>query len=337
MKSFNKTILVCVGTRPEWLKVKPVIDALQKSGSIHKLLLTRQHTDLLDLPRADYELQIPDGRNRLDEIIGFCSAGFPDEGYDGVLVQGDTASAFGCALAAFHRQKLIYHLEAGLRSYDFKNPFPEEGYRQMISRITDIHFCPTKTASVNLIEEGIGNQQLDNIHVVGNTVLDNIVDIKTSYEPQVLVTLHRRENIPIMRDWFQAINRLSREYPELRFVLPMHPNLEIQRHKEVLTHVEVVDPMPHDELINFLKDTTLIITDSGGLQEEGAFLNKRVLVCRKTTERPEGIETGHSTMCPSPDVLRERFQSILLSHRIYQPCPYGDGNSAERIAKIINE
>lgn len=334
-----KTVLICIGTRPEWLKVKPLLPHIN-----HKLLFTGQHTgelrDLMDEARFDFDLggEVLDGE-RLGTIIRQCLKGFPECGYDSVLVQGDTASAFACALAAFHRQKKIYHLEAGLRSFDLKNPFPEEGYRQMISRITDVHFCPTKLASTNLIEEDLGNQQLDNIHVVGNTILDNIVNIKhhTCYQPQVLVTMHRRENHADIKEWFHMINILATEHPEIRFVFPMHPNPEIQHQKDILFNVEVIDPLPHNKLVNFMKDCMTIITDSGGLQEEGAFLSKKVLVCRKETERPEGITSGHTIMCQNPSALKKNFPEVLSNYQIYEPCPYGDGRSSEKIAKIIND
>lgn len=328
-----KETLVCVGTRPEWLKVQPLLPHIK-----HKLFFTGQQQDLIQGVGFDFTAApLSRCHDRLGNVITSCLEGFPEWGYDYVLVQGDTASAFACALAAFHRQKKVLYLESGLRSFDLKNPFPEEGYRQMISRIADVHFCPTKDASVNLIEEGVGNQQLDNIHVVGNTVLDNLVGIKPSYRPQILVTLHRRENLPIIREWFRAVNGLAADYPEIRFVLPMHPNPEIQQHKLLLSHVEVVDPMPHNELVDFMKDCTLLITDSGGLQEEGAFLDKKVLVCRKTTERPEGIKSGHTVMCEDPETLRNKFPETLLSYKINEPCPYGDGKSGERIGEIINE
>jgi UDP-N-acetylglucosamine 2-epimerase (non-hydrolysing) len=324
----GKCVLVCVGTRPEWLKVKPLLPYIN-----HKLLFTGQHRNLLKDVSFDYDLGDVRGiSDRLASVIAGCSEGFPETGYDMVLVQGDTASAFGCALAAFHRKKHIIYLESGLRSYDLENPFPEEGYRQMISRISNTNLCPTELNRENLEREGVTNGI-----VVGNTVLDNLVGVQTSYQPQVLVTMHRRENLRSLSSWFYAINGLAAEHPELRFVLPMHPNPEIRGNKYILNRIEIVDPMPHNELVGYMKDCIAIITDSGGLQEEGAFLDKKVLVCRKTTERPEGIGTGHTIMCENPEALREEFPKALLNHRISEPCPYGDGHSAERIAKIINE
>jgi UDP-N-acetylglucosamine 2-epimerase (non-hydrolysing) len=323
-------ILLCFGTRPEWLKIKPLIKHLDN----YKLLFTGQHPDLLNNVEVDYRITISNSSNRLDQLISDCLTQFPDGDFDSVLVQGDTASAFACAIAAFNRQKKIYYLEAGLRSYDLNHPYPEEGYRQMIARIADVNFCPTELSKENLVKENVGGI----CHVVGNTVLDNLLpyEDKCEYTNKVLVTLHRRENHYWMDEWFNKINIIAKENPDLEFILPIHPNPNIQKHKHLLTHINIVEPMSHDDLIELLVKVKFVISDSGGLQEEGSFFNKKVIVCRKTTERPEGIDTGHLHICKNPNNLSKLFNLINCNYKINVECPYGDGNSSKKIKNIIN-
>jgi UDP-N-acetylglucosamine 2-epimerase (non-hydrolysing) len=202
-------ILICFGTRPEWLKIKPLIKIMDRSE--YKLFFTGQHEDLLKEVDVDYKATIKEGSNRLDEVVKGC-LDLPEGEFRGVMVQGDTASAFACAIGAYHRGFRIYYLEAGLRSKSLKHPYPEEGYRQMIARISDVNFAPTQMAMVNLFEE----KSLGDTWLVGNTVLDNLVDLaEPTYGNKVLVTLHRRENHPIMHEWFKEVNDLAGQYPEL--------------------------------------------------------------------------------------------------------------------------
>lgn len=322
-------LLVCFGTRPEWLKIKPLIKKLDN----YKLLFTGQHTDLLNDVDVDYKISIPeDGFNRLDTIISNCMIQFPkDDEIESVMVQGDTASAFACALAAFNRHLKIYYLEAGLRTDNLQHPYPEEGYRQMISRISDVNFAPTELSKMNLMKENV----LGDLYVVGNTILDNLTDINTTYTNKVLVTLHRRENHHIMSDWFKELDKLAYNYPNIEFILPIHPNPNVQKHKHILKNIKIIDPLDYDDMINLMKDVKLIITDSGGLQEEGTFLNKKVIVCRLKTERPEGIDTGHLYLCDAPQSLSKKFKSLINNHEINKKCPYGDGNSSEKIKNIL--
>jgi UDP-N-acetylglucosamine 2-epimerase len=270
----------------------------------------------------------------LDNIISSCLSDFPPYKFSGVLVQGDTASAFGCALAAYHRGIKIYYMEAGLRSYDLENPYPEEGYRQMIARLADVNFAPTQLSADNLIAERVKGI----VHIVGNTVLDNLIKYeKGIYGDTILVTMHRRENHHWLDEWFREINALAIRYPNLKFVIPIHPNPNVQKWKHLLHNVDVIEPLTHDETIKLLRDCKLVITDSGGLQEEGSFFDKKVIVCRKTTERPEGIETGHLYMCEEPKKLAELFGELEKNSYICKPCPYGDGKAAEKIKKILDE
>ena len=328
----NNPILLCFGTRPEWLKIKPLITIMDRSE--YKLLFTGQHPDLLKDVEVDYKININTSDNRLDSIISDCMIQFPNGDFSGVLVQGDTGSAFGCALAGFNRQLKIYYLEAGLRSYDLHHPYPEEGYRQMIARIADVNFSPTQLSANNLIKEKVNGD----IHVVGNSVLDNLVDFgEPSYENFVLITLHRRENHHWMDRWFSELNNLAIANPDLEFILPIHPNPNVQKWKHLLTNVNVVEPLDHTDMIYHIKKCKFIISDSGGLQEEGSFFNKKVIVCRETTERPEGLHTGHLHLCKNPKDLKKLFGNINNNPYICEPCPYGDGNTSEKVLKILRD
>jgi UDP-N-acetylglucosamine 2-epimerase (non-hydrolysing) len=323
-------ILICFGTRPEWLKVKSLVKVLDKSK--YNLLFTGQHPDLLKDINVDYQINMSQFDNRLDQIISDCILQFPVGDFNSVLVQGDTGSAFGCALAAYNRKLKIYYLEAGLRSYNLNHPYPEEAYRQMIARISDINLCPTELSKKNLINEKVNGK----CFVVGNTVLDNLLPYKDKCEyTKILVTLHRRENHYWMGKWFSKINKIALNNPHLKFILPIHPNPNVQKHKYLLTNVNVVDPLPHSKLLDILVKCKLIISDSGGLQEEGTFFNKKVIVCRETTERPEAISTGHLHLCPSPEELFKTFDYLSKSYYINSECPYGDGKSNIKIKNIL--
>lgn len=322
-------ILICFGTRPEWLKVKPLLKELKN----YRLLFTGQHIDLLKDIEVDYTIKIQDGSNRLDQIISDCLIQFPEGDYDTVLVHGDTVSALACALAAFHRKKKIIHLEGGLRSYNLDHPYPEEGYRQMISRIADINFVPTAISAKHLIQEKVSGK----VYIVGNSVLDNLIELKDKafYGNKVLVTLHRRENHHQLKEWFTQVNYLAKNNPELEFIIPLHHHPEVQKHRDLLPDVKVVDALPHSDLLDILIQSRLIISDSGGLQEEGSFFNKNIIVCRETTERPEGIDSGHLHLCPTPDKLIEIFESLKNNYHINAICPYGDGSTSKKIASIL--
>ena len=326
----NKPILLCFGTRPEWLKIKPLVKLMDRSE--YKLLFTGQHTDLLKDVEVDYKITISENSNRLDSIISDCMLQFPNGDFRGVLVQGDTGSVFGCGLAAFNRKIRIYYLEAGLRSGNLQHPYPEEGYRQMIARISDVNFTPTELSAQNLKDEKVHGE----IHIVGNSVLDNLISFpKPTMENIVLITLHRRENHHWMNEWFEEIEKLAIEYPNYKFVLPIHPNPNVKKHRHILKNVNVVEPLKHIDLINTLIKSNLIISDSGGLQEEGTFFNKKVIVCRKTTERPEGLETGHLHMCETPQDLKDLFGKLIENPYISISCPYGDGYTSEKVLKIL--
>ena len=331
-------ILICFGTRPEWLEVKPLIDKLDC-----KLLFTGQHQDLLDEVITDYRFY-PNSRNhnfshnRLNAVIEDCLSQFPSydiDKFDYVLVQGDTSTAFGCALAAFNLKAKVIHLEAGLRTGDLNNPYPEEGYRQMISRIASVNLCPTQLSEENLKKEGIKAT-----HVVGNTVLDNLAKYKGArgYDNRVLVTLHRRENHTLMDQWFRELDSIAKMYQDdLHFILPIHPNPNVLKHKHLLQHVDVVDPLDHDQMMEILANCKFCITDSGGIQEEASFFGKRCIVCRKNTERQEAIMSDHVVLCKSPDDLSFQVNSMIHAYATNSCCPFGDGNSSLKIKELIDE
>jgi len=323
--------LLCFGTRPEWLKIKPLINLMERGE--YQLLFTGQHPDLLKDVKVDYQIKIQENENRLDQLISDCLLQFPKGEFTSVLVQGDTASAFACAVAAFNRQLKIFYLEAGLRSYNMQHPYPEEAYRQMIARIADVNFAPTSLSHGNLANEKVFGRS----YVTGNTVLDNLVPYKEKceYSNKVLVTLHRRENHSIMQEWFVELDKIALDNPDIEFILPIHPNPNVQKYRHILKHVKVVDPLDHDSLLELLVKCKLVISDSGGLQEEGSFFNKKVIVCRTTTERPEALETGHLHLCKLPADLSKIFDSLKDNYYIDSKCPYGDGKAAMRILTYI--
>lgn len=325
-------ILICFGTRPEWIKIKPLIDKI-KNNVPYKLLYIKQHNDLIDGLTDDYSyisIEIKNSINRLDSIV-FSILQNIDEAFANIthtLVQGDTTSAFAVALASFHRNIPIIHLEAGLRSWNNQNPYPEEFNRISISNMAKIHLCPTK-----LNYKNITNNHSGKAYIVGNTVLDNLKNIKPTISNKILITLHRRENLNIIREWFKAIEELAKDRKDLEFIFPMHPNEQIQKYKNIFKHVKIIKPLSHEECIKMISECGLLITDSGGLQEESAFLKKKSIVCRKTTERQEG-EGVFSTLCKNPTKLKDIFNNITIE-MINRKCPYGDGNASDKILKIL--
>ena len=325
-------ILISFGTRPEFIKIKPLIEAF-KDRIPFKLLFTGQHVDLLSDVEGDiHKLTIEDGSNRLDSIVSsMMNNDAIFEGVEAVLVQGDTTSVFAVALAAFHRRIKIIHLEAGLRTYNKDHPYPEEFNRRAVSVMADIHLSPTELCTENLNKERVDGK----IFTVGNTVLDNLVDIQPEYTNKVVITMHRRENHHIIPEWFAAFDRLALENPQYEFIIPLHPNPNVQKHKDLLKHVKVVDPMQYAEFIKLLSQARLVITDSGGLQEESSFFKKKCIVCRQATERVEGM--GTFAFMSSPDKVESDFYSMIDDYIPDDTCPYGDGHSAERITNILLE
>jgi UDP-N-acetylglucosamine 2-epimerase (non-hydrolysing) len=259
-------------------------------------------------------------------------------GYDVVLVQGDTMTAAAGAIAAFNSRVKIGHIEAGLRTQDITSPYPEEGYRSIISRIANWHFCPTENAADNLHNEKVPGK----IYITGNTIIDLISlicsnDIEENGSSKtVIITMHRRENIPHLQRLLNDIKIIASNRTDLNWIMPVHPNPEVKSivHNILKNSViQLVDPFDYPDFINTLKKCLLIITDSGGIQEEAAFLKKRVIVCRKSTERPEGIQAGYSIL--AFDNLKESIELALKTKHKFAKNPYGDGKSSEKIASII--
>ncbi|MCX8505350.1 MAG: UDP-N-acetylglucosamine 2-epimerase [Alphaproteobacteria bacterium] len=327
-------LLICFGTRPEWIKLRPILRILPRSEYL--LYFTGQHTDLLaelDHEDIDYRGKIgAESVDRLDNIIRDALLSFPNvPAITKVLVQGDTSSAFACALAAYHRHLTLFYLEAGLRSHDVGHPFPEEGFRQMIARLADVNFATTELAADNLRSEQVHGK----IIVTGNVALDDVVDIPTAYDDICLITLHRRNNIPILADWFSQVEQLATHHQQIRFILPLHPNPDAQRHRAILRRVEATSPLPRPELLAVLARCKCVITDSGGIQEEAECLNKRVIICRHATERPEALANGQSVLCPNPNLLQIFFNQVLANYRFDGKHIHGDGLAAQRVVGVL--
>jgi UDP-N-acetylglucosamine 2-epimerase (non-hydrolysing) len=326
-------LLLTYGTRPEWIKIKPLIEIFKNKNINYKILFTGQHENI-GIGEYHYALGIPN-RNieRLNNIICsiLSSNALEELNPKAVIVQGDTASVLSVALKFYNLRIPVIHLEAGLRTYDLDNPFPEEAYRQMVSRISWLHLCPTENNKINLELEKVNGIK----YVVGNTVLDNLVKLVPSYQDKVLCTFHRRENHHIIKNWFEELQLLAFNNPNIEFILPIHPNPNVIKHKDLLKNVKVVEPLEHQELINILKDVKLVITDSGGIQEEACFLQKKIIVCRKISERNE--KSNHIIICKEPNELKKLFNENISSFEINEKCPYGDGFASEKIFNILSE
>ena len=334
-------LLICYGTRPEYIKVKPLIEYF-KGRVDFGTLFVGQHDkwfvgngvegslEFENPPTHVINLVDNGDKYRLNSLISYIFARTSEifEDYTHVLVQGDTATVLATAISAFNMGKKVIHLEAGLRTHNLEHPFPEEGYRQMVSRVADLNLCPTDDAAGNLDMEHVKGD----IAVVGNTVLDNLKGVKSSYGDKVLITMHRRENRPLFEDWFKAFQRSAFCNPQLEFILPRHPSVD-KKFADLAPNVSVVPAMDHKLLIETLKDCRFAISDSGGIQEEASFLGKRVIVCRKTTERGEGLGSFFK-LCESPVDLDRLIIEFNNDYVIKEPCPFGSGNSAEL---ILNE
>jgi len=315
-------ILVAYGTRPEWIKLKTLIQYLKKDKEVC-VLYTGQQKDIGDFG-FDRKIEIKDGANRLNDIVSSILIADVFDGISHVIVQGDTASAFAVALAAFNRGIPVSHVEAGLRTYDKQNPYPEESYRQMISCIATNHYCPTENDYKNLLIE----RKNGHIEIVGNTVIDTLPVLPVTYENKVLITMHRRENLQDIEKWFSAIESLAEEYPQTEFILPLHPNPIIREAAaKVLFKTKVVPPMNHTELLNLMSKCKCVISDSGGIQEEASFFKKKVLVCRKVTERP----AKNQIMVQEPKFLPSMYKVATVNCEIDEWCPFGNGDSSKKI------
>lgn len=363
-----KKLICCFGTRPEFIKIAPVVLALRKRKIIETVLIcSGQHRELLQGIGEDFGLQ-PDtdlnvrkkigDTNDLSELAAGLtvefSRAFRRIRPDAVMVQGDAASAAFAALAAFQLELPIYYLEAGLRTYDLAQPFPEEGYRQLISRIARIMFCPTDIDRENLLREGVSKNK---IHVVGNTVVDALKMILTSTSKgqtlprqdltltgkKIIVTIHRRENwgAPIKRI-ISALKKISARNSEYQFIVSVHPNsivkTEVENSFKNQPGFTLICPPPYKKFILLLSQSVGVITDSGGIQEEAPTLGIPCLVVRKKTERVLGVKLRWSFLAGSnEDKIISGFEWLIKWRKPKGGNPYGDGKAAGRIADVIEK
>jgi len=353
-------ILAVVGTRPEAVKMAPVILRLRREPELFRVRVcaTAQHRGLLDSAlemfgiRPDVDLDLMKDDQSPNAVAAGIFARFDDvlaeETPDRVLVQGDTTTVMAASVASFHRGIGVAHVEAGLRTGDLQNPFPEEMNRRVTDLVASVHFAPTARSARNLRGEGV---PVDRIHVTGNTVVDALRWITKDDPPPgeddlVLVTSHRRESFgEPMRGAFRAIGRLARRFPALRFVFPVHPNPSVREAAAALrdlANIELCEPADYRTLLSWMRRARLVLTDSGGIQEEAPAFGKPVLVLRETTERPEGVEAGVAKLVGTDEetIFREA-ERLLADDRALAAMarvanPYGDGNASERICRILS-
>lgn len=341
-----RPIGIVFGTRPEYLKVKPLFKVFQAHAICFQILHVSQHVDL-EIEEKEYpnytkiSIENPLPISRLNELASNLPRSLEAsiQACESILVQGDTATAFFAAITAFHCKKPIFHLEAGLRTYDLQNPFPEEAYRSMISRIATYHLCPDEGAKQNLLKEGITN----NIFVVGNTILDLVKSYAMTSQigNLVLITVHRRENWTHLPSIATSIHTLATQRPDLQFRWIYHPNPAVQesvsstlKALESLSNLQFEQPCSHKTLCQYIHDAYCIITDSGGIQEEASFLGKYSFVLRKVTER-SAIPPDYIEILESSESLLSRFQATHI--QLLRPCTvYGDGCASEMILHIVN-
>ncbi len=360
-----KKVMVIFGTRPEAIKMAPLVKELKKRENFQTIVcVTAQHRQMLDQAlhvfdiQPDYDLNIMKQGQTLSQITSRVLLGIEEviekEKPDIVLVHGDTSTTFAGALAAFYHQVKIGHVEAGLRTWNKYSPYPEEMNRQMVGNMADFHFAPTQNSKENLIREGKAEHS---IFVTGNTAIDALsTTIKQDYthpvldwvgkDRMILLTAHRRENLGRpMKQMFQAIKRIVDEYDDLKIVYPIHMNpLVRDTAKEVFGNndrVRLIEPLEVVDFHNFISRSHIILTDSGGIQEEAPSLGKPVLVLRDTTERPEGIAAGTLKLAGTEEeTIYQLMKELLDDETVYHAMshasnPYGDGHASERIADAI--
>lgn len=360
-----KTVLLVFGTRPEAIKMCPLVKELKSRPSLHTIVaVTGQHRAMLDqvlevfnvIP--DYDLSIMKDKQTLYDITTSVLNGMKNilevVRPDVVLVHGDTSTTFATALAAFYLQIPVGHVEAGLRTYNIYSPYPEEFNREAVGIVSAFNFAPTEISKENLIREG---KKPETIFVTGNTAIDALkTTVRTDYtHPEltwaqesrlILITAHRRENLgEPMYHMFRAIKRVLDEHDDVKAIYPIHLNPVVRSTAaEVFgddDRIRLIEPLDVLDFHNFLSRSYLILTDSGGIQEEAPSLGKPVLVMRDTTERPEGIEAGTLKLVGTDeDVIYSSFTELLNDRTAYNAMahasnPYGDGMACQRIADIL--
>lgn len=360
-----KTVMLVFGTRPEAIKMCPLVNELKTREGIRTVVcVTGQHRQMLDQVLdafhvvPDYDLSIMKDKqtlfdittNILNNIKGVLEEVKPDV----VLVHGDTSTTFVTALACFYLQIPIGHVEAGLRTYNIYSPYPEEFNRQAVSILSRYNFAPTELSKNNLLREG---KDESTIYVTGNTAIDALkTTVREDYtHPElewakdsrlILITAHRRENLgEPMHHMFRAIRRVMEEHPDVKAIYPIHMNPIVRRAADEelgdCDRIRIIEPLEVLDFHNFLARSYMILTDSGGIQEEAPSLGKPVLVMRDTTERPEGIAAGTLKLVGTDeDVIYENFKLLLDDPAAYDAMaqasnPYGDGYACKRIADIL--
>lgn len=361
------------GTRPEAIKVAPIIKALEESDNFESIpVVTGQHREMLDSVNKLFgiepvrDLNIMSAKQGLNGIVAKVINGL-DKIYaelepDAVIVQGDTSTVMGAAIAAFNRQIPVVHVEAGLRSGDINSPFPEEANRKLTSQISKLHLAPTSTSKANLLREALPEKE---IVVTGNSVIDALLEVvekpveftdQTVAElvaqkddaPIVLVTTHRRENLgESMQNIGRAVATLAGKYPGYRFLLPAHKNPLVREsvlpHLEGLQNVFVTEPLAYAEFAHVIAASRIVLTDSGGVQEEAPSLGKPVLVMRENTERPEAVEAGTVRLVGTDyDRIVEEVSALIDDEKHFASManavnPYGDGRAAERTVAALEQ
>lgn len=373
--SVTLRIMTIYGTRPEAIKVAPVIKAIEKTDDLESIVVvTGQHREMLDQVNTmfeivpDHDMNIMSAGQSLNTIVAKVISGVDEileqEQPDAVIVQGDTSTVMGAAVASFNRQIPVIHLEAGLRSGDINSPFPEEANRKLTSQIAALHLAPTSTSKANLTREDVSE---NDIVITGNSVIDTLMyateHLRVNFDDErlealrvakdsgtagrvLLVTAHRRENLgTAMEDIGQAVAELARKYPDLAVVFPMHknPNVRsaIRPAVEGLKNVHLLEPLAYAEFTQVLGLADVVLTDSGGVQEEAPSLGKPVLVMRENTERPEAVVAGTVRLIGTHrQRLVDEVSLLLDSEEAYAGManavnPYGDGQAARRTVDAI--
>lgn len=358
-------VMTVFGTRPEAIKMCPLVLELKKHEDVETIVcLTGQHKEMLDQVMdvfgvvADYNLQIMKSGQTLTMITASVMTGMDEilskVNPDVVLVHGDTTTSFAAGLSAFYHNIPVGHVEAGLRTYDLQAPYPEEFNRQAVDIFTKFYFAPTELAKRNLLKEGKSEK---NIYVTGNTVIDALQNsVKDTYDDKnlqwakdcrlILVTAHRRENIGLsMNEMFRAIRQVVDDNMDVKVIYPIHKNPEVCdiASKYLANHerIRLIEPLDVLDFHNYIKNCYLILTDSGGIQEEASALGKPALVMRDTTERLEGVEAGTLRLVGTTyqriydetiKLLNDKVAYSKMSHAVN---PYGDGHASEKIAEIL--
>jgi UDP-N-acetylglucosamine 2-epimerase (non-hydrolysing) len=362
------TVLVVLGTRPEAIKLAPVITELRRHPDVTtRVCVTGQHREMVEpilelfnvRPDIDLALMTPDQRlssltaaalTRIEEVIASTAP-------DWVVLQGDTTSAMSAALAAFYRQVPVAHVEAGLRTHDLARPFPEEGNRRIADALAAVHFAPTELARHNLLREGVDGSA---IHVTGNTVVDALLTVGSLPEDRsdgplaclptnrriVLLTAHRRESFgPGLRDVYHAVREIADALTDVHFVYPVHLNPNVQEPARAMLagheRISLIPPLDYVSLVHLMRRATLILTDSGGIQEEAPTFGKPILVLREVTERPEAVQAGCARIVGTDRrAIVAAALELLTDRSAYDRMaqianPFGDGHASERIVCVL--